>query len=439
MTSAAAMYLLYSSLLALAVVLSAPWWLLRMALHGKYRAGLSERLGRVPPRLRAVGLQPAIWIHAVSVGEALAVASLIDRLRGEFPAHRIVVSTTTNTGQQLARKRFGAENVFYFPLDFAFCIRPYLRALQPRLVVLAETEFWPNFLRMARSSGAQIAVVNARISDRSFPRYRRWQNLLRRALANISLFCAQTETDAQRLRQIGAPIERVHTSGNLKFDIRPPAETALVAELRAAIRQAGLGPVIVAGSTVEGEEGPLLREFAAAVQPHFPNALLVLAPRHPERFAAVAEQAMRSGHALVRRSEWAARPLARVFLLDSIGELASLYALADVAIAGGSFAPRGGHNILEPAFFSKPIVIGPHYHNFRDIVERFLRSDAVIISQQPLQAAAALLNQPARAEQLGSHAAAVLHAERGATDRTFNALRGLVLDAVPQPGPQEVA
>src|SRR4051812_1648512 len=167
------MYFVYRSLLALALLLSSPWWLLRMMTHGKYRAGLSERLGRVPRRLRIKDERPAIWIHAVSVGEVLAVAGLVQRLRAEFFEHRVVVSTTTKTGQELARKRFGDDNVFYFPIDLAVCIRPYLRALRPELVVLAETEFWPNFLRLAKRSGAQIATVNARVSDRSFPRYRR--------------------------------------------------------------------------------------------------------------------------------------------------------------------------------------------------------------------------------------------------------------------------
>ena len=209
------MYFVYSTLLGLALMLSAPWWLLRMARQGKYRAGMRERLGGVPHRILTGDSRRAIWIHAVSVGEVLAVAGLIARLRQHWPEHRVVISTTTQTGQELARKRFGAENVFYFPLDFAPCIRPYLNALRPELLILAETEFWPNLLRMARDSGAKIAVVNARISDRSLPRYRPWRGLFRRVLENLNVFCAQTEEDARRLREIGAPADRVQVSGNL--------------------------------------------------------------------------------------------------------------------------------------------------------------------------------------------------------------------------------
>ena len=184
---------------------SLPYWLFQMARHGKYRKGLAERLGRLPSRLRLPKEQePAIWVHAVSVGEVLAVAGLVEELRRRFPQHRIFISTTTDTGQALARKRFGEANVFYFPMDFAFAIRPYLRALRPRMVVIAETEFWPNFLRLAHASGARIAVVNARISDRSWPSYRRFRGLLRRLLANVDLFLAQTPEDAARLRDIGA-------------------------------------------------------------------------------------------------------------------------------------------------------------------------------------------------------------------------------------------
>src|SRR6266436_4416508 len=198
------MYLIYSALLTVGLLAATPYWLLEMLRHGKYRKGLRQRLGQVPlsvcnPHGRS------IWVHAVSVGEVLAVSELIGKLRVEFPEHRILISTTTDTGQSLASRRFGAENVFYFPLDFSFAILRYFAALRPDLVVIAETEFWPNFLRTASDSGAQIAVVNARISDRSFPGYRRWKRILRPVLRNISAFVAQTAEDASRLIEIGAP------------------------------------------------------------------------------------------------------------------------------------------------------------------------------------------------------------------------------------------
>ena len=231
------MYLIYSALLAAGLLVSLPYWLLQRMRHGKYRAGLGERLGRVPQRLVAQPSRPTIWVHAVSVGEVLAVSGLVGEFTKRFPQYRVVVSTTTDTGQKLARTRFGAENVFYFPLDFAFAIRPYLRLLRPELIVIAETEFWPNFLRLAHASGARIAVVNARISDRSWPGYRRLRRLLKGVLQQVDLFLTQTGEDARRLEEIGAPAERVHVTGNLKFDVPAPAAPSIVASLRAAFQQ----------------------------------------------------------------------------------------------------------------------------------------------------------------------------------------------------------
>jgi 3-deoxy-D-manno-octulosonic-acid transferase len=433
------MYFLYSFVLALAVLLSSPWWLLRILRHDKYREGLGERLGFTPQRIQFGDDRPAIWVHAVSVGEVLAISGLVQRLYTQSTERRIVISTTTKTGQELARSRFGEENVFYFPLDFALCIRPYLKVLRPELVVIAETEFWPNFLRLAKASGARIAVVNARISDRSYPRYRRWRELLRHVLTNIDVFCAQTKEDSRRLCEIGAPAGRVHVAGNLKFDLQPPDALPLVAQLRAAIHAGGAEPVIVAGSTVEGEEEGLLREFKRLVETELATALLILAPRHPERFGQVMAQVARAGLPLARRSEWSGSPLSGgVFLLDSIGELAALYELADVAIVGGSFAAHGGHNILEPAWCGKPIIIGRHYENFRDIVEQFMRAEAVVINENPIRAAAALLRDSTRAQELGRRARAVLDANSGATNRTLEHLGRLIRTAY-HPEPHEVA
>src|SRR6266849_9872253 len=199
------MYALYSALLAFFLVLTLPYWLVQMMRHGKYRAGLRQRFGAVPPTLadHTKNGSPTIWVHAVSVGEVVASSAVIASLRKTFPSHRVLISTTTSTGQKLAAQRFGAENVFYFPLDFAFAVRPYLDALRPELVVVAETEFWPNFLRLAKRSGARIAVINCRISDRSFPGYKRFRfwlpRLLEKTLANVDVFLAQTEEDRRRL------------------------------------------------------------------------------------------------------------------------------------------------------------------------------------------------------------------------------------------------
>ena len=421
------MYLLYSALLAAALLLGSPYWIFQMLRHGKYRRGLSERLGVVPQKIR-VQTKPSVWIHAVSVGEVLAVSELVRHLRSHYPDHRVVISTTTDTGQALAASRFGAENVFYFPFDLPFCVNPYFEALQPELIIVAETEFWPNFLRAANQRGARVAVVNARISDRSLPGYRRWKSLLTRVLRNVDLFLAQTPEDARRLTDIGADQKRVRVRGNLKFDISPPAAPALLAQLRSALTASAASPVLVCGSTVEGEE-PFLRDAFKAVLAHHPAAVMLLAPRHPERFAQVADQLQQSGLKFFKRSNWQGESLAgSVLLIDSIGELASLYALADVAFVGGSLVPRGGHSILEPAQHGVAIVVGSHTENFRDIVERFRTRDAVrIVNPTDLTAAfTGLLENQAERIALGRRGQETLQSQRGATQFTMDQLRSLL-------------
>lgn len=238
------MYGLYSALLVLFLLVTLPYWLLQMMRHGKYRAGLRQRLGQVPPNLNVDPATPTIWVHAVSVGEVVASSAVVEALRQKFPGHRVLVSTTTNTGQKLAASRFGVANVFYFPLDFGFAIRPYLAALHPELVVVAETEFWPNFLRLAKRSGARVAVINCRISDRSLPGYKRFRLWLPRVFDNVDLFLSQTDEDRRRLIEIGAREARVSVTGNLKFDVAPPTPPTIVASLRESFHQSDAGPEI---------------------------------------------------------------------------------------------------------------------------------------------------------------------------------------------------
>jgi 3-deoxy-D-manno-octulosonic-acid transferase len=444
----AGVYFLYSAMLALLLLLILPWWLVQMLRLGKYRAGLRERLGRVPARIRLASCEcgnstphspkeggcgapanlPVVWIHAVSVGEVLAIAPLVGEMRAQ--GFRVVVSTTTHTGQRLARDKFGEANVFYFPLDLGVCIRPYLRALRPRLVILAETEFWPNFLRMARASGARLAVVNARISDRSFPRYRRWRRLLRKALEPVDLFLAQSENDAERLREVGAAAGRVEVTGNLKFDAAQPVESEAVAALGVRLQAAG-GPIVVAGSTVEDEEEPVLQAFRM-VAGEYPAAVLVLAPRHRERFEAVARLLDEQSQGWVRRSalDMGAQEAlgGRVVLLDTLGELAAIYRYADLAFVGGSLVARGGHNILEPAFFARAILTGPHTENFRDVVACFERRRAVVrcTTQNLGITMRRLLQEDEERAALGRRAQQALMEERGATARTVVRLMRLM-------------
>lgn len=453
-------YFLYSLLLALAMLLSLPYWLYQVLRHGKYRSGLAERLGAVPARLSAPGAGfpaesrsngragnlPAveeasrprsrvIWIHAVSLGEVLAVGGLVEELRRTFPLHRVLVSTTTDTGQALARKRFGEANVFYFPMDFAFAIRPYLRALQPELVVLAETEFWPNFLRLTHACGARMAVVNARISDRSWPNYQRFRWALRRMLVHVDLFLAQTPEDSDRLQSIGAEARRVQVTGNLKFDMNLPPVPPIVDSLRQSLAAGGAGPVLVCGSTVEDEEPLLLKAFENLRVGH-PRLVMILAPRHPERFDQVAILVRQLGIPLFRRSLWQGEPLTGgVLLVDSIGELAALYALADVAFVGGSLVPRGGHNIIEPAQCGVAIVTGNHTENFRDIVALFQSRDAVRVvgfAELPLTLMQLLADDKER-RALGRRAHETMRSQMGATLRTLEALKTLLEDRNPLP------
>ncbi len=406
----------YNLALLAALVLGAPWWLWRMATAQKYREGLRERLGVVRAGMARLGRERAvIWVHAVSVGEVLAVSRLVQTLEVALPEYWIVVSTTTRTGQALGRDRFGAERVFYCPLDLPWAVRAWLEELRPRLFVLAETEFWPNLLSGCFRRGIPVAVVNARVSDRSWPRYRRLRRLWRPFLGRLSRVLAQSETDAERLKAIGCQPERVSAAGNLKFDVRAAKEAEATRLLKAL---AGGLRLVVAGSTLEGEEASLLEAWPRLLEAD-PQLAMVLAPRHPERFRAVAELLERSGAAWVRRTYWpegesheelegALKPLkpGQIVLLDTIGELASVYSLASVAFVGGSLIPAGGHNPLEPAQFGIPIVMGPHYANFLVITEDLLAHQAVRIAAREELAGVliGLLQDSAEARAMGERA-----------------------------------
>lgn len=430
-------FVFYNFALLAALVAGAPWWLWKMATTHKYREGLAERMGRVPTFPDRHG-RPAIWLHAVSVGEVLAVSRLAGELDRAFPEFYLLISTTTRTGQELARQRFGAERVFYCPLDLPWAVRTYLNALQPRLLILAETEFWPNLLSGCFRRGIPVAVVNARVSDRSWPRYRRLKRLWRPFLSQIARVLAQSETDAERLLGLGCLADRVSVAGNLKFDVRAAAEADATRLLKAL---AGGMRFVVAGSTLEGEEAALLEAWPRILSADS-KLVLVLAPRHPERFTAVAVLLERSGVSWVKRSDWrpegesSLQPLrpGQIVLLDSIGELASVYSLATVTFVGGSLIPAGGHNPLEPAQFGVPIVMGPNYVNFRAIAENLLAHDALRIATKKELASTliALLKDPAAAGPMGERARHVFDQQAGATGRCLEALRELLLSPAAQ-------
>jgi 3-deoxy-D-manno-octulosonic-acid transferase len=422
--------MIYSSLLLAVLVLGAPYWLLRMATSGRYRAGLPGRLGRVPKGLKAaVTGHNVIWVHAVSVGEVLAATQLIRELKIALPGWVVAVSTTTETGQRLAAERLAESPVFYLPLDFRFVVRRYLQAMQPKMLILMESELWPRLIDECRRDGVPVAVANARISDRSFPRYLRLRQLWRPFLEMISLFLAQSNETADRLMKIGAPAERVKVMGNLKYDVRVAHDSALTAMLRERLP---LGSkVLVCGSTLEGEEQVLLKAWPAVVAAE-PNAVMMLAPRHPDRFAPVAAMIEANGFEFMRASEFRkqrdAVTVGSVFLLDTIGDLASMYGVAAVAFVGGSLVVKGGHNPLEPAQFAVPVVMGPSFENFREVVETMRASDAVrIVSPEMLAGTLiAMLGDTEEARTVGERGRAVFEAQAGATTRTVQALMELL-------------
>jgi 3-deoxy-D-manno-octulosonic-acid transferase len=426
---------LYNVGLLLALIVSAPWWLWQMATTRKYRKGLGERLGRIPAgrlsclkpdseqRLDAADARPVIWLHAVSVGEVLAVSRLVAELDSALPEFQLLISTTTRTGQALARERFGAGRVFYCPLDLPWAVRAYLNVLKPVMLILAETEFWPNLLSGCYRRQIPVVVVNARISDRSWPRYLRLRRMWRPFLRRLTAVLAQSQIDADRLLKLGCQPERVSVSGNLKFDIRATTEAEATRLIRAI---SGTLRLVVAGSTVEGEESLLLDAWMAIVA-SASDTVLVLAPRHPERFDSVAKLVERAGFPWRKRSATGQAPLnpGEIVLLDSIGELASIYSLATAAFIGGSLVKAGGHNPLEPAQFGVPVVMGNHYANFAAIVETMLIRNAIrIVSPANVgEEILRLLNDPVLASEVGSMGKQVFEREAGATKLTVKAIQ----------------
>lgn len=433
------MYFLYSVLFGLALLLASPYFLLKGLRHNKYLHNLRARLGAVPESLRQAA-PGALWVHAVSVGEVLAVAPLVKELRARFPARKLFVSTTTRTGQEMAQRRLACDATFYFPLDFAFACRRALEAIQPAMVVIAETEIWPNFFRETHRHGARLLLVNGRLSDRSFRGYRLWRFFLRRALAQVDFFLLQSAADASRLRELGALPERVAVGGNLKFDLPEPTPSELVAELE---RLAQGAPIVVAGSTLAREEEHLLKALHVSEQLKGRRPVLVLAPRHPERFEEVARWLEARGTNFVRRSQSAAvgQPRQRrgqwrtdgqrpeVVLLDTMGELAGAYGAATVAFVGGSLVPAGGHNPIEPALWGKPVVFGPSMENFRGIAGALLKVHGAFQVRSPEELGillATLLGDPAACQRAGAAARAAIERERGATARCADRIAALL-------------
>ena len=447
------MYFIYSFLLGIAALVLMPYWLVQGLRHGKYFSNLPERLGFSYSSLKqGTNRQGAILLHAVSVGEVLSGISLARRLKEAYPNRQLIISTTTITGNALARERMPfADAVIYFPLDWAACVRRALNAIKPCLVIILETEIWPNFLRQARRRNIPVLFVSGRLSDRSFLRYQEYlggfgfflRPFLKRALGNPNMFLMQSEKDAERIRFLGAPADRARASGNLKYDLDLPGPTPVSHWLEAEVSRTGRTPVIVAGSVVATEE-PLALIAFGTLQGEYPNALLVLAPRKPERFEAAADFIHESRRKFLRRSQLPIQTSSNgaspsgataipkdvtVVLLDSIGELASIYRCADGVFVGGSLVPSGGHNILEPAAFGKIPVFGPSMENFSEMASRFVSAGAAVQVESPEDAGVAwieLFRDPDRMRTMGETARALVEDSRGATDRALAVISGFL-------------
>ena len=447
------MYFIYSIFLSIAFLALMPYFLYQAFSNQKYFSNFSERLGKLPESFRNTS-HPTIWIHAVSVGETIAAQTLVKSLRERFPGHRLIFSTTTATGQAVARSRISEADAFcYFPFDWKFSVRKSLQKIRPSVVILMESELWPNFLHECNKQKIPVIVTNGRVSDRSFKRSMKFAFWFRRMTANVTYFLMQSEADAHRISALGAKSENVIVTGNIKYDIGgrigvPPVPSSLAAEL-------GLheNPLIIAGSTTDGEEEIILEAYLELKKiAGLENTRLMIAPRHPERFDKVAKLLDSAHLKFVRRSVLAHQVEAlgnqnftrlindsiqksEVILLDSIGELASLYRFAAVVFVGGSLVPKGGHNILEPAFDGRPVIVGPSMENFREITEEFKRHNAVVQLQNGTDSELIvslrdqlneLLLNPERANLLGANASATVEANRGATDKTVSVIANLI-------------
>lgn len=430
------MYFVYSFLLSIGFVLMLPLFLLR---REKYASGFNQRLGNYPKF--KLDDRKVIWLHCVSVGEANAARPLVDELRKEFPDHRLVISTTTKTGQELAHKIFAkkADAIFYVPFDFKFSVRRALDHFKPSLVLLMETEIWPRFIREAKLNGAKVAIVNGRVSQRSFERYSRVGRFVSMVLEDVDLALMQGEDDARAIRGLGMNAERIRETGNLKFDLEVSSKEVEIAErLRHRFAFTDDRYLIVAASTHLPEERLLLKAFAKARDSLETRPRLLIAPRHPERFDLVEQLAQDAGFSIARRSDtespWDKD--AEVILLDSIGELRSVFSIADIVFIGGSLIPHGGQSLLEPAAFGKTIITGPYMHNFNSIVQKFLSHKALVqLSTQINEESyvgpiadllVALLVDPVERESLGRNAKSLIDANSGATGRTVEDIKSLM-------------
>jgi len=430
-------YVVYSFLLTVGFLLLLPRFAIDAFRSGKYVTGLRERLGRIP---KLDSSQAVIWLHCVSVGETEAARPLVRELREQLPSFQLVVSTTTVTGQQVARHAFerDAAAIFYFPIDWPWTVRRVLNTMSPAAVVVMETELWPNLLRECGRRAIPVALVNGRLSPKSYRRYRWIRGFMRRVLSNLTVSLMQSDEDAERIAALGLENHRIRIVGNMKFDSAPlsAVDGDLTSDLA---RRFGFGsgqPLIVAASTHSPEETAIIEAFRKITE-HDQAARLLIAPRHPERFDEVAKLLAESGFRWSRRT---AKPsgsdaTSAIILLDSIGELRAAFQLADIAFLGGSLIPHGGQNVLEPAAQGVCVITGPHTHNFAAITRALLAEDALVqlpesslneASKALAETIAGLLRDDSGRQAIGNRARNVCEQNRGATQRTAEIIVNLL-------------
>lgn len=405
---------------------------------GKFHKDFGLRLGILPKNL---DLGRPVWVHAVSVGEMMSVRNFIEGLRKSYPDRKFVISTVTPTGNKIARgSAKDTDFITYLPLDFSFIVSKVIKRVNPLFVVIAETEIWPNFIFCLRKNNIPVVVVNARISDKSFSGYKKIKFLIKPVLNKISLFCAQTQTDAQRLICLGVNEDKIKVTGNMKFDNTDYTDFKKdCTDLKIQIGLQINDKLWVAASTHQGEEEIVLNVYKRLLA-DYPRLKLLIAPRHPDRAKEIEKLINRYNFSSVCISQLNLRQDCRglcsrndtscqVFILDAIGELMSFYQIADIVFVGGSLVKKGGHNILEPASFAKPIIFGPYMFNFRDISELFITNDAAVMVENKDELCAAmkeLLVNKAKVDSLGEKARNLIEQNRKATQINIDSLKEIL-------------
>lgn len=407
------------------MLIYAPLYFFRVKMSGD-SLNLGKRLGwKMVPRASD---NPCLWIHAVSVGEVLSLRNLIRQAKESHPEWDIFFSTLTNSGYRVAKEKLsGADHVFFVPLDFSPIVRRFFKAVKPSVLILTESEFWPNLLHTARKSGRPVLLINGRISGRSYRSYGRMKPLIKKVLHNIDYFLVQTDQDKERLEKIGVPAERTEVAGNLKCEVNlPPISSQERQVLRQALGRSPEKKILIAGSTHKGEEKLLLEAFQEARKGQ-EDLVLILVPRHPERANDVKNLAQKFGLEVKKRTELQPGKSWDVLVLDTIGELSQFYALADLAFVGGSLVPKGGQNLLEPIYYEKPVLFGPHMENFALLAEQFLRCRAAkVVNSKKDLIEAFQMKEEQELIDMGKRAKELLDSQQGATQRTLRVIESLV-------------